>query len=176
MFGTKRALVSETLRTATLPGGWSRRVRVVPDNERGTALIELAFTIPVLMLLFTGICSFGIYLEQDMQLTDAVNVAGKQLAISRGNATDPCNLVYNMVTASAPLLNPASMTFTFSFNGNAYSGTTCSSASNSTGAAGNLIQGDPAMIDVQYPCNFTTWYGNLVPGCTIESKITEMVQ
>jgi Flp pilus assembly protein TadG len=170
MVGTKRAFVTETLRTSTLPGGRSRRVRVCPDGERGQALVELAFAIAPLMLMFTGICSFGIYLEQDLQLTDAVNIAGKQLAISRGNATDPCSQVSTTVGAAAPLLNSGSMTFTYSFNGNPYSGTTC------TSGAANLIQGDPITISVQYPCTVTTIYANLLPGCTITAQITEMVQ
>ena len=141
-------------------------------------MVELALTLPILLLLVTGIVSIGTLMEQDMQLTDAVNVAAKQLAVERGNTTDPCNLVYTTVTAAAPYLTASSMGFSFSFNGSPYSGTTCSSASTTTGAAGNLVQGEPIVVTVTYPCGLSTYFGVLAPNgsCFLKSTLTEMVQ
>jgi len=152
-----------------------RRGRAIA-GERGAALVELAMTVPVLLLMITGISSIGLFLEQDMQLTDAVNVAAKELAISRGNTTDPCNLVYSAVTAAAPYLTPASMTLTTNLNGNSYPGNSCGSGSTTTGAAGNLVQGEPASVTVTYPCSLAVYGNNLVPGCTIVAQLSEIVQ
>lgn len=177
MFGKKCAWVPDEPGTAKLPNG-RRRFAVCTGHERGAAMVELALTVPILMLLVTGVVSIGTLMEQDMQLTDAVNVAAKELAISRGNTTDPCNLVSTIVTASAPYLTPGSMAFSYSFNGTAYSGTSCSSGSTSTGAAANLVQGDPITVTVTYPCSLSTYFGVLAPSgsCFIAAQLTEMVQ
>ena len=178
MFGRKRALAPKQAGVTKLPGGWFRRAVVYTADERGGAMLELAYTLPVLLLMVTGFVSIGTLLEQDMQLTDAVNVAAKELAISRGNTTDPCNLVYGIVTTAAPYLTASSMSFSFSLNGSAYSGSSCSSGSTTTGAAGNLIQGDPVTVTVTYPCSLSTYFGVLAPSGSyfIQSQLTEMVQ
>lgn len=141
-------------------------------------MIEFALTLPILMLLVTAFVSFGKLLQQDLQLTDAVNVAAKELAISRAQTTDPCNLVYNVVTTAAPYLSFTSSDFSYTFNGNAQSGSSCSSSSTSTGAAGELVQGAPVTVTVQYPCSLSTYFGVLAPSgsCFIQAQITEMVQ
>ncbi len=140
-------------------------------------MVELALTLPILLLIVTGIFSIGTLLEQQMQLTDAVNVAAKELAISRGNTTDPCNLVYSVVTAAAPYLSSSNLKFSYSFNGSPFSGTSCSSGSTTTGAAGDLVQGDPVVITVTYPCSLSIYFGAFTPtSCLIQSQLTEMVQ
>ena len=177
MFEMKRASVPEEPGTSKPPGG-RRRFAAYGGHERGGAMVELALTVPILMLLVTGVVSIGTLMEQDMQLTDAVNVAAKELAISRGNTTDPCNLVYTIVTASAPYLALTSSDFSYTFNGNAQSGSSCSSTNSSTGAAGELVQGTPITITVTYPCSLSTYFGVLAPSgsCSIQAQLTEMVQ
>ena len=178
MFGKKRALVRKTPGTVKLPAGrlWSAAVCV--GGEQGGAMIEFALTLPILMLMVTGFVSFGTLLQQDMQLTDAVNVAAKELAIERAQTTDPCNLVFNAVTAAAPYLSLTSADFSYTFNGNAQSGSSCPSSSTSTGAAAELVQGEPVTVTVKYPCTLSTYFGVLAPSgsCFIQAQITEMVQ
>ena len=94
-------------------------------GEDGQSLVEFAVTLPVLLLVVTGLMTFGIAINNYILLTDGVNIGARQLAISRGNTTDPCYTVSSAVIAAAPLLKPASMTFKFVLNGTAYTGTSC---------------------------------------------------
>lgn len=178
MFGTKRALVTETLRTATLPGGRSRRVRVGLGQERGSAAVELALTIPILMIMVTGICSFGSFLQQYIELTDAVNVGALWLSVNRSNQDlDPCNLAYTAVINAAPDLPLSGSNFKYNFNGNAESGSSCSSPTSNSGAPSYMVEGTPVTVTVSnYPCSLGFWGTNLVPGCSLSVSMTEIMQ
>lgn len=152
-------------------------------------MIEFALVFPILLLLLSGVFSFGIYLRQNLALTDAVNIGAKKLSINRGQTLDPCNLVYTAVVAAAPSLTPSSMTFSYTFNGTAQSGSSCSSSSTTSGAPAELVQGTPISVTVTYPCSLTvigvtytgpatynTALNNLVPGCLITASLTEIEQ
>src|ERR1700761_7198494 len=123
-----------------------------PGREEGGALVEMALVIPILMLIVTAIFAFGIGLNNYLELTDAVSIAARQLAISRGQTTNPCAQAVTTIENAAPQLKPANLTFSFVLNGTSYSGTSCSSTSTTTGAAGNLVQGASAQLTVSYPC------------------------
>lgn len=158
------------IRSRSEQAGASLRVR----GERGSQLIEMALVLPVLFLILTGIYTVGIAITSYLMLTDGVNVGARLLAISRGQTTDPCAITVAAVESAAPNLATASLSFTFVLNGTAYSGTTCSSASTTTGAAGNLVQGQPAKVTVTYPCNLTVMAVNY--GCSLSAQTTEIVQ
>jgi Flp pilus assembly protein TadG len=157
-------------------GGWLRVCRRAA-SEAGGSLVEFAIVLPVLLLIVTGVFTFGIALNNYLELTDAVGIGGRQLAISRGQTTDPCATAVSAIENAAPSLNPASYTsWTFVLNGTSYSGTSCSSSSTTTGAAGNLSQGKSAQVKVEYPCNLTVYGINYAPSCTLTAQITELVQ
>jgi len=145
-------------------------------GEEGGALVEMAMVLPMLMLIVTGIFAFGIALNNYLQLTDAVDTGARLLAISRGQTTDPCASVVSAIERGAPFLKPASLSFTFVLNGTSYSGTSCSSSSTTTGAAGNLVQGTSAQVTVTYPCNLAVYGTNYAPHCTMVAQTTELVQ
>jgi hypothetical protein len=108
-----------------------------------------------------------------------VDISGRLLAIDRLNTTDPCADVVNAVQHAAPYLKPANLSFTIVLNTTTYggtSGTSCSSSSATTGAAANLVQGQPVTVTVTYPCSFGVYGMNLVPGCTLTSQVTELEQ
>jgi Flp pilus assembly protein TadG len=147
-------------------------------------MLELALTAPFLLIVATGIVSFGIFLNQYIQVTDATNIGAKLLAVKRGNTLDPCSLVSAAVIQATPALNPNLFTFSLTLTGGTiaapqattYTGTSCSSSSNTTGAAANLVQGNPVQVTVTYPCSITAYGASLVPGCTITSQLTEIEQ
>ncbi len=145
-------------------------------EEQGSSVIETAVSLPVLLLVVTGILSFGIAINNYITLTDATNVAARQLAINRGQTTDPCSLVANAVYAAAPILNKANFTFNFVLNGTPYTGSSCSSLSTSTGAAGNLVQGGTAVVTVSYPCTLKAYGANFAPNCNLTAQTAELVQ
>jgi Flp pilus assembly protein TadG len=146
------------------------------EHEEGGSMVEFAMVFPILMLIVTAIFTFGIAFNNYIELTDAVGIAGRQLAISSLQTLDPCSTASTAVYKAAPLLSKSNLTFSFTLNGTPYSGATCASASQSVGAASNLQSGDDATITVTYPCNLTIWGNNYAPSCTLQATTTEKVQ
>jgi Flp pilus assembly protein TadG len=145
-------------------------------HDDGGSMVEFALVFPILMLIVTAIFTFGIAFNNYVTLTDAVGVAGRQLAISSLQTLDPCATAATAVYKAAPLLSQSNLTFTFTLNGTGYNGATCSSTSQSSGAPSNLQSGDDATITVTYPCNLTIWGKNYAPSCTLSATTTEKVQ
>jgi Flp pilus assembly protein TadG len=142
----------------------------------------MALVLPILMLVLTGIFSFGIAMANYMQLTEAVSVGGRTLAVSRGQYLDPCAAAVSAIQSAAPSLTPSKLTFTFVLNGTTYSGTSCSSSDYNSGAAGaittagNAFPPGSAQVIVTYPCNLAVYGRNLVPSCNLTAQTTELVQ
>jgi Flp pilus assembly protein TadG len=141
------------------------------DSEGG-ALVEMAISLPLLLLMMTGIFSFSIALYQKLQLSEAVGNAGRQLAVSRG-VPDPCDTATKAIYAAAPGLSPSSMTLSYTIGGTTTKSTTCTSSSALMTAGGN------AEIQASYSCflNVLWMWGKSMKGpCTISSQVTEVVQ
>ena len=145
-------------------------------HEEGQAIIEFAFVMPVLLTLVFGVITFGIALNNYLVLTNATNVSAQQLSISRGQTTDPCNTAAQAFYSAAPNLAQSSLSFSYTLNGTSYTGTSCSSSSTTTGAAGNLVSGQTAQLTVTYPCNLKFFGFNPASGCTLTAKISEVIQ
>jgi Flp pilus assembly protein TadG len=145
-------------------------------NESGQAMIEMALALPLLLLVLTGILTFGLAFNNYVLLTEATSIGARTLAISRGATTDPCATASSAVIAAAPLLASANLSFTFVLNGTTYTGTSCSSGSSTTGAAGNLVQGANAIVTVTYPCSLAVYGANYAPHCSLQAQMTELVQ
>ncbi len=146
------------------------------ENESGQALVEFAVSLPLLLLIVTGILTFGLALNNYVVLTNATDTGARALAISSGQTTDPCATAVNAIYAAAPILKPTSFTFNFVLNGTHYSGTTCSSPSSTTGAAANLAHQSPAQVTVTYPCSLAVFGINYAPACSLQAQTTELVQ
>jgi Flp pilus assembly protein TadG len=155
-------------------------------SEDGSSLIEFALCLGPLMLLMTGIFAFGIAVANYVQLTNACSAGAMQVAISRGNLAspyDPCATVVSTVQAAAPSLTAGSMKFVVVLDGTTYptggtptSSLSCTSTSNTTGAAANLVQGQAATVTVTYPCNLSVYKANNFPSCVLTAKASELVQ
>ena len=152
------------------------RARLRTSDEGAQALVEFAVCLPILMLIVTAIFTFGIALHNYLELTDAVSIGARLLAISRGQTTDPCATTATAVQNAAQILNTANITYKFVLNGTTYSGASCSSSSTTTGAAGNLAQGSTAQVTATYPCSLWVYGANLVPSCTLTAQTAELVQ
>ncbi len=151
-------------------------MRARARTEEGQAIIEFAFVMPVLFTLVCGVIVFGIALNNYLVLTNATNISAQQLSISRGQTTDPCNTAVQAFYSASPNLIQSSLTFSFVLDGTSYSGTSCSSSSTTTGAAGNLVSGQTAQVTVTYPCNLTFFGFNPASGCTLTAKVSEVIQ
>ena len=143
------------------------RKALLSDSEGG-ALVEMAVTLPVLMLILTGIVSFSISLYQKLQLAEAVSNAGHYLATARGDS-DPCAKAIQAVIAGAPGLASSNLTVTLSDNGTAMS-TSCPSSGGSA-----LTRGDVAQVTATYPTSLAI-YGFRYSSFNMASQITEVVQ
>lgn len=156
-------------------------------GEDGSSLIEFALCLPPLLLLMTGIFAFGIAIANYVELTNACSAGSMQLAISRGQLSspnyDPCATAVSAVQSAAPSLTAGSMKFVVVLNGTTYptGGTpaaslSCTSTSQTTGAAANLVQGQAATVTVTYPCNLTVYKADNFPSCVLTAKSSELVQ
>jgi Flp pilus assembly protein TadG len=145
-------------------------------SNDGGSLIEFALVLPVLLLLVTGMFSFGIALNNYLTLTDATSIGARFLAVDRGLDLDPCASSVAMVKGTAFGLNPATLSFTYVINGTTYPGISCLSSSLTSGAAGNMVQGTTAQLTVTYPCSLGVYGKNYIPGCTLTAHTTELIQ
>jgi Flp pilus assembly protein TadG len=176
--GAREVRMTSSANARRLPGCLRMR------DEEGAALVEFAVVFPVLMIIVFGLFSLGLLLNQYLQLTNAVAIGGQVLAVDRANSLTPCADAMTAIENAAPFLTPAQMTFNFSLNGTAFgpytgggSTSSCTSSSNSTGAAADLVQGKPVQVTVQYPCTLGVYLNtNIVPGCQLTAQITEITQ
>ena len=151
---------------------WNR----LRNGNDGGALVEFAMVLPLLLLITTGMLSFGIALNNFLTLTNATSIGARFLAVDRGINLDPCAATIAIVNTTVPGLNPASLTFTFVINGTPYPGPSCNSTSLATGAAGSMVQGTAAQVIVTYPCSLLVYGKNIIPGCTLKTQTTEEIQ
>ncbi len=151
-----------------------RASTILSADDGGQSLVEFAVTLPVLLLVLTGMATVAIAMSNYLMLTEATSVGARALAVSRAQTVDPCNTVATAVYAALPHFTQANFTFAFNLNGVSYTGTSCSSTSPTTGAAGNLKQGQPATVTITYPCNLVAY--KFTSACSMLAQTTEVVQ
>jgi len=144
--------------------------RMGAGNERGQSMVEFALVVPILLMLVTAIVCFGIIMQNSLTLTNSVNVGALQLAMSRGQTTDPCATATAAIESAAPNLTPANLSFTYVINGNTYTSTSC------TAGAAYMTQGGSLQVTVTYPCSFAIIYKATFPSCGLSSQIAELIQ
>jgi len=139
-------------------------------------MLEVALCLPMMLLLVTGIMVFGLAINNYLMLTNATNTGAQQLAMDRGYTLDPCNAVATAVYAAAPNLVHANMAITTTINGNVYTGTTCASASYTTGAPSQMATNTQGSVLVTYPCNLVVYGKNFAPSCKLTSQTAVIIQ
>jgi Flp pilus assembly protein TadG len=183
MSAVSRAVSSRTVRLLAGCGFRSHR-----EGERGAALIELALTVPILMIIVLGMCGFAFVFNQYLELTEATNVAAEWVSYSRGQKNlDVCAVAYTNATKMSPALTASKMKFTVTAN--SVTGVTAASGSANVTCATTAMQsamstglGFPATVTIQYPvaAPFTLNLGfysfNPMPGFTMQAQITETIQ
>ena len=146
-------------------------------GDQGSALVEFAMLLPMLLLLTTGIMVFGVAMNNYLQLTNAVSIGARTLAVSAQMVLDPCATASTAITNAAPNLPPSNFTFTYTLNGTTYTGTSCSSSTVTTGAAGNLASGTTVTVTATYPLNLSV-FGKVFSqsNAVLSATSTELVQ
>jgi Flp pilus assembly protein TadG len=145
------------------------RVKAAVANERGQSFIEFTLVMPVLVLLMTGMASFGMALHNDLVLTNAVSSGAQLLAFSRGQTTDPCATTYSAISAAAPSLT-SGLSLTFVINGTTYASTT-----SCTAGAARMAQGATVQVTGTYPCILAV-AGQNFSGCNLRAQVTQVIQ
>jgi Flp pilus assembly protein TadG len=169
------AIKSAAFRNKKFNTSWDRRFRRCLGKEKGSALVEFALVLPVFLLITTGIFSFGITLNNYLELNNAVNLAAQQLAISPNVIADPCNTATSAIHTAAPYLNQSNITVTTTItSGSTTQATTSFSGSSCPAGAALLTNGDPVEVAAQYPCTLAGFGFNI--SCTLEAQVSEMAQ
>ena len=126
----------------------------------GQALVEFAFTLPLLLMLLIGIIEAGILLNNWVILTDAVRSGARELAISRAPGIDGCAQAANRVQAAAIGLTPASIVVT----------------STVVASCTSLTAGSDATVNATYPCDLSILGIDYAPGCTLRATSTVRIE
>ncbi|HVZ83585.1 MAG TPA: TadE/TadG family type IV pilus assembly protein [Terracidiphilus sp.] len=170
---------------ATLKSGVQRLIvrglhRAMQSSNEGNALVEMAFALPVMMLMVTGMCSFGLCLNNYLILQHATDVGARYLATSRGLTSNPCADTVTVIQNAAPVLAQASLTYTFALGTDSFAGGNTSfsgSGSTSCSVAGtkDLSVGSTATVTVTYPFTLTI-YGWTPSSMNLQASTSEIVQ
>ena len=159
--------------------GWvrsrTRSKRSIPPSSRtgllareaGNALVEFAFVLPMMMVVITGLYSFGITLSNQIALTQATGAGAQYLITLRGNTTDPCSDTLTAIQSAAPNLNTSALNLTLTMNGASVTAKSCA------GQSSNLMAGQPVTVSATYPCTLNIYGLNLGSGCQLAAQVTE---
>lgn len=155
----------------------TRRLRrLSPRGEEGGALVELGVSLPIILLVMTGVFAFSIALYQKLALAEGISAGGRTLAADRGD-TDPCATTAAAIVAAAPSLTKANISLTFNLDGTKTTGTGASSTCAGTGGAANanMVSGATATVSATYPCSIKV-YNFSFSTCSLGSSVTEEIQ
>jgi Flp pilus assembly protein TadG len=152
-------------------------------GQRGQALVEFAFLLPLLMVILLGVIVFGVAINNYLELTNGTTAGAQALAISRGQATDPCAAVTAPFYNAAFNLTQTNVKFTITVSSPPPSPTVLYTLANNqanpscAAATADLIQGDTATVLVTYPCNLKVFGVNFAPNpCTLTAQTAESIQ
>ena len=81
-------------------------------GERGQSLFEFALVLPILMLVLVGMITFGIALNNFLELTSGATAGAQALSVSRGQTADPCSGGSPHFMRAAPNLAQTNLKFT----------------------------------------------------------------
>lgn len=158
------------------PAAVARRVRRQwrASGEDGQSLAEFALISPLLLLLVTGVFWFGLALNNDLVLTNAVTSGAQAVAVARGQSPqDPCAAAQTAVKDAAQGLTASSLDFTLTINGTqvgTYEGTGSWSCSSTTMTAGQY-----ATLTVTYPVTVNL-FGAASRQYTMSASTTEVIE
>lgn len=159
-------------RTLSCAGAILRRIR----REDGNALVEFAIVLPMMMVVITGLFSFGITINNRLELTQAVGSGAQYLQLIRSSTSDPCKDVASAVRGNAINLHPGNLNLSVTLTDNNGNTTTQSGAAASFSCAGtqsSLVTGGTATVSATYPCTLLVYGLNFGNSCQLSAQVTE---
>lgn len=151
---SKFSLIWSNVRLASIA-----RSRFAKRSDEGGALVEFAVVLPMMMLLITGMFSFGVVLNNYMVLTTSIGNGSRALALSRGQtsptlaASDPCAYAVQVAETSGPSLNSKGMSFNIAWTTTNSSGATTTTNYTNSCPGMSLNQGDTVQVSGNYAVN-----------------------
>lgn len=148
-------------------------------GDGGQSLVEFALVLPVLLVVLTGIFTFGIALNQYMVLTNATNAAARAFALSRGQktpalaASDPCGYAASVLQGAASNLAQRSLSVTVAYTTAAGTTTTYNNAQSCSPSI--LNAGDAVQVTATYPVA-PLLFGWTSQTYTLTARSTELMQ
>jgi Flp pilus assembly protein TadG len=148
--------------------------------DEGGSLVEFALVAPMMMMLMTGMFSFGIGLNNYIILTNAVNAGARSMALARNQTTpalagtDPCKYATQVLSNSAPLINTSGLTFAISYSTTSTSTVTTTNYTN-TCAGLTMNPGDTVQMQATLPYSLAI-YGWKATSINLVGQTSEFVQ
>jgi Flp pilus assembly protein TadG len=144
-------------------------------REDGQALVEFALVLPILLMVATGITSFGLVFYHYITIEDAVRSGARTLSLGRGNTApspnDPCTEAQNATFNSAVDAGLQRTNIHLIVNGVPMQPGSC------PGTGSNWNQGNTATVTATVPCTINIVGLNLsCPGGNITAQATDAVE
>jgi Flp pilus assembly protein TadG len=156
-------------------------------GEEGSTLVEMAFVLPILLVVLTGIFSFGITLNQYLVLTNAVNNGARAFAMSAGaqngsysimDSGDPCRYAAGIIQSAASNLSASNLSYTITYTTYSTGAVTTYTGTGSTApscASLPMNQYDIVQIQAVYPVT-PTMFGWVSRSLSLTAQSAELVQ
>jgi Flp pilus assembly protein TadG len=145
-----------------------RRLRtLLHRGQEGSALVEIALVMPMILGLLTAIFTFAIGFNNQLTLTSAVGSGAQYLQLIRTTTTDPCKDTLTAIENAAQTLTPTSIKLTFNFNGTTVPSNSCPTYQV------YLAQGQPVTVSATYPCVLMIYGTKFTNTCQLSAKVTE---
>ncbi len=173
-----QACLNESLRFASK----LRKLWAGIRADQGSALVEFAVVLPLLMTLVLGIVTFGTAFGTYQTLTNAAAAGAQALAVARGQTSDPCITASGPVFTLAHYLNQANIKFTITVapqtgqTGTTYNFASGTASPSCTANSTNLLQNDNVTVKLTYPCQLSIYGVNFAPSCTMTAQTWEVIQ
>lgn len=143
-------------------------------RDDGQALVELALTMPLLLLLVMGIIQFGIMLSDYSSLVNASRAGARELALG-GTLSNPCAEAVAAAVASASgqfTIPPGDVTPSFPASGQASAGEDYCESGGTNGAE---VAGDQATVTISYPYRLSV-FGMGIMNINLTTKSTQAIE
>jgi Flp pilus assembly protein TadG len=167
----------------SLKGGAKARKTCAPAHggrvwdEHGSILVEIAISLPLLLLMFTGIFDFGIAYYNQLTLSQAVGSGAEYLQQIRTSTTNPCADTLTAIENAAPTLAPGKIALAITMNGTSEPSTgTPTTNLSCSGAQSYLTQQTPVSVTASYPCSLPIVFtsgGTWISTCQLSATVTE---
>jgi len=146
------------------------------QGNDGQALVEMAFVLPLMMMLLLGMFSIGLALIQYEMLGQATFAGSQQFQNGRGLLGDPCASAAAAVTAALPNWTAANITYSGTIEEKDGTIQTMSASTGSFSCSNTLAQYHPATLTVSYPIVWIPIFGMKLGTGTLTRTQTVMAE